>query len=341
MLGEDKTNPTPQPKPVLESQTVFIDTSIFRNVNFCLNNEVFSEFKKLCRNGEFECVTTDITKGEIKRRIEEQSVEAFAGLDKFRDKTHLLPRMHSSFGKKYKQLTVLHIQKGLETAVSKFFKDVRAEVLPLPNNAVERVFKKYFEGKKPFQGEKKKSEFPDAFVIEALTSLKKKLYVISADGDFEGAHPDLIQLKTVSELLHIYNTHSNVIAEFIERLVKKHEWKIIKWLEAELSRIPVKVEGTNAEVRVYSASSSVRISHSWVVAVKKNTAELSLDVVYEIIGDVKIDEPGIFWEQGVNQQVGLSAQAEIGFKIHDESFFRLNNGRLDIETELTIPLEAE
>lgn len=40
---------------------------------------------------------------------------------------------------------------------------------------VKDVFEKYFDKKKPFGIEKKKEEFPDAFIIQSLRSILRKI----------------------------------------------------------------------------------------------------------------------------------------------------------------------
>ena len=70
------------------------------------------------------------------------------------------------------------------------------------------VFEKYFATKPPFGTENKKSEFPDAFVVNGLVEWTQKnaepLYVISGDKPFQNAcqpHKTLDEYATLSTLL--------------------------------------------------------------------------------------------------------------------------------------------
>ena len=183
---------------------------------------------------------------------------------------------------------------------------------------------------------KKKAEFPDAFVIEALLKLKKRIYVISTDGNFADVHENLIKLNSLGELLHIYNAHSNAMTEFIQALVKKNENTLLKRLESELSHLPAKMEGSDSIVRL-NHDSHVKIDDVWVVSIKDKTAELSIDATYNVIGDIPYEHPTVYWPaEDFQNHLEIGARAEISFKPNNESVFKLNNLRLE-ENELIIP----
>jgi len=72
------------------------------------------------------------------------------------------------------------------------------------------IFEKYFKSEPPFGGANKKSEFPDAFVLEAVSNISKErghvLYVVSEDGDMEKyaeTFDNIIHLKKVDDLLDL------------------------------------------------------------------------------------------------------------------------------------------
>ena len=103
------------------------------------------------------------------------------------------------------------------------------------------VFEKYFATKPPFGTGNKKSEFPDAFVVNGLVEWTQKnaepLYVISGDKPFQNAcqpHKTLDEYATLSTLLDRIIV-DDAVADFIrgqilERIevIKedaKHEFK--------------------------------------------------------------------------------------------------------------------
>lgn len=321
----------------LESKTVFIDTCIFRNSNFCLDNSVFSEFKRLCRAGQFELVTTAITRQEIACRLQDQASEAYAGLSRFKDKTRLLNRMHKRFGKSYHTISIQGLFRELDNAVKRFFKDCKAKTLQLPSKATQNVLRKYFAQEKPFQEGKKKSEFPDAFVIESLAALRTKVYVISADGDFEGASANIIKLKDLGELLHLYNSRASETAEYIRSLIlKTHHDKVFNEIEAKLQRVVIRVK--DAESIVGCSTRLLEIVDAWIVSVDRTRAKLSLDIRFEITGDViySSHQGDSYYGVGLEHKETATIQMEVGFDLNDERHFHIFEIGLDEIDELEV-----
>lgn len=57
-----------------------------------------------------------------------------------------------------------------------FLIEVDAEIISIEDISPTRVFEKYFGAKPPFS-HKKKSEFPDAFSLEAILKWLRKVYI--------------------------------------------------------------------------------------------------------------------------------------------------------------------
>ena len=101
-----------------------------------------------------------------------------------------------------------------------FFRDCSVEEIALPKDALSNTLDLYFRKRPPFGNAKKKSEFPDAFVLEALKSKAgvngESVYVISEDPDLEAAckeSPHLEHLPSVAHFLDLWNLHSNTIKQ--------------------------------------------------------------------------------------------------------------------------------
>ena len=323
---------------ILASKTVFIDTCIFRNLNFRLDNEIFSRFRQLCQDGELEFVTTEITQKEIKRRMHEYASEAFISLQKFRDRTHLLPRLHSQWGKSYKGLSVEVLEQNLNIALRNWFSRTRAKTLPIPSNATKKVFDKYFKQEKPFS-EGKKSEFPDAFVVQALINLKKRIYVISADGDFEGTSEEIIQLRSLGEFFQIYNSHTNEVADYVQKLVYKNEAKLISWIQAELGRIPAIPRDSDTQINSGELH-VLGITDAWVVSFKRGTAEVSFGFKFQISGETReINEAGyVVRESDFQEEQQSQAQIKVCFDPNDDSVFSYYDLRFNEDLESGIEI---
>src|SRR5206468_1659507 len=87
-----------------------------------------------------------------------------------------------------------------------FIDKAKVDVISEENVSIAAVFEKYFARKAPFGDAKKKSEFPDAFVVAALRDWcekeKTKMFVVSDDPDMEaacGVDGFLIDVKTLEE----------------------------------------------------------------------------------------------------------------------------------------------
>lgn len=324
---------------ILPSRIVFIDTCIFRNLNFHLNNESFSSFSRLCREGELDFVTTQITQKEIQKRVHEHEVEAFAGLQKFRDRTHLLSRLHCQFGKSYQGLTVEILEEHLNKAVKSWFVRTKAKTIPIPRDATNKVLEKYFNQEKPFSEGKKKSEFPDAFVIQALLSLKKKLFVVSAHGDFSVTNKGIIHLKSLSELLHLYNSHIDIVAEYVKKLVMQNRAKLLASIQSELERIPAKLANSDGEIK-FGELHVLDIIDAWVVSFKRGSAEVSLEFKFDISGRaMELDEAGFIADMPNYQEEQVSqAQVKVFFDLQNDSRFHFEKLRLNKDLEAGIQI---
>ena len=149
----------------------------------------------------------------------------------------------------------------LKELVAKFFRDSDAEEIELPENTLKQALDLYFERRPPFGEGKKKSEFPDAFVLEALKSKagrnSESVYAISEDPDFVAAckeHPHLEQLPSIGHFLDLWNVHTDSVKQVRSTLRRN-----VKKIHEELDRI---VEGISGEM---DASGSVAMSHRKIV----------------------------------------------------------------------------
>jgi hypothetical protein len=100
----------------------------------------------------------------------------------------------------------------------KFVKKAKFTEVPIKAD-VEEVLDDYFAGAPPFGEGKKKSEFPDAFVVSSLLAwlrpARPKMYVVGKDPDmvkFCESRTELIQLDSVAELLSLALASSELLA---------------------------------------------------------------------------------------------------------------------------------
>jgi hypothetical protein len=204
---------------LLKGKRVFIDTQVFRKASFGIAGPAFAKFAMLCEEREAILVTTKITRREIEAQIDEVAPE-------IRNIFTKAGRMASSLrqpefvvlGFPSSQITDPQVAAAVKKLVQRFFEDCLAEEIELPKDALPTVLDLYFEKRPPFGAGKKKAEFPDALVLEALRAKAgingESIYVISEDTDFAAACKECMHLEilpTLSHFLNCYNEHAETV----------------------------------------------------------------------------------------------------------------------------------
>ena len=157
------------------------------------------------------------------------------------------------------------------------------------------------------------------------------------NGDFEGVSKDIIQLKSLAELIHLYNSHIDIVADFIQKLVFKNSPMLIRLIQAELRKMPVKIKGSNRAIQdleIYVHE----ITDAWVVASKGNTAVVSLEYKFEISGKTRgQNEDGyIVDDQDYQQEFISQAQIKVRFNQQDDTVFFPHDLRFSEELQTSI-----
>src|ERR1700722_2596302 len=226
---------------LLNGKRVFIDTQVFRKARFAISAPAFAKLGQLCKDGEVILVTTTITRREINAQIAETASE-------FRSALAKAGGIAISLGQPDLVISDIPATKISEQQVSlafnrlvdSFFEECAAEHLELPKSALQAVLDLYFDKKPPFGPGKKKAEFPDAFVLEALKAKAgvngEALYVISEDSDFVSACKDCAHLEVLPSISHFldrYNAHVEAVKQ-VRATLKQNASRIDVRLESIL-----------------------------------------------------------------------------------------------------------
>ena len=191
----------------------FIDTEAFRATGLDWRSRPWTSLVDLAGKGTIQPITTSITAREVEARLSEALIEAEAAARKHAAVFGQLGQDQplgggDEAGRKAK----LHKQ------FRKFLKKGRFTEIPIITD-LEAVLDDYFTGAAPFGEGKKKSEFPDAFVLASLLAWvrpgRPKVYVVGKDPDmarFCAGRDDLIQLDSVAELLSLALASSELLA---------------------------------------------------------------------------------------------------------------------------------
>ena len=126
----------------------------------------------------------------MKARIEKTVIAQLEGITKFKRNARVLRSSSLPEAQAVLDLDEQKIVADLHQQFERFLQRAKAEVIDTSALAAGPVFERYFSGKPPFAAGDKKTEFPDAFVVEALGKWAKEngaLFVISGDAPFRDA----------------------------------------------------------------------------------------------------------------------------------------------------------
>lgn len=212
----------------METQHIFIDTSVFRNKSFDLTNDSIKILRNLIKEKDVFIYTTSITNRECEKHLILLLDEQKSVLNKLN--IHLR-NINSN------ELDFIEIRKNRIKNWKTFIAEFNE--IPIYTESVESVFDSYFDFRPPFESKTKKSEFPDAFVLETLRhwceETGNKLYAISSDKPFSNyENSQIICLDSLEEFLDIvsqYKSSKNIeekLYEFAESSFEYLKEVIIK-----------------------------------------------------------------------------------------------------------------
>ena len=216
---------------------IIVDTSAFmaEQSDFLgMNSAILPSFFQLLIKQEITLLSHQILNEEVKRNIRESMLlerltNLKAALGKYK---HVLPLINISPDEAIQKIDNLDLEHQLVDAFCKYY--ANASLLPYPSP--ESIFSLYFSSKPPFtETGKKKHEFPDAFVIEAIKQYQRDnqfrtMLVISDDPDWKSSlsgYSRILLADSISDGMKVLQSNENIIP-IIESL-KPQLAKDIKW----------------------------------------------------------------------------------------------------------------
>lgn len=278
----------------LESRLVFIDTSAYESKNFQFNEYALGRLCDFLESKRIHLLTTQITINEIKAHLFSKSEESARIINrvqkdaKFLRNTPELP-CHGIFDK----VVADDIYKVTLQNFENFMNRSSAEIVDINNVNASIIFEKYFDSEPPFGGGNKKSEFPDAFVLEAISKVSKDrghiLYVISDDNDMEkyaDSLDHLILLKRVDDFLDLVVRKEKELEEpvkFADSVFDQLEDEIITFAKAKIDEGEFySDEAIGFDDEIYQVDiESVCITHKNIISVSVENVEYEID--FEVV----------------------------------------------------------
>ena len=218
---------------------VTIDTNIFDAAKFDLcDTSPLKTLENYVKNGKIKVILSDIVVRESKRHIADKTKKICGIMRKA--KADALKESAEHFISALELGEILRIVKFNDELVSKgeemfddFLRTINAEILDADLIDVGLILDDYFETKPPFEnGEKKKSEFPDAFIAQQIRKRfgeTEKVVIVSNDKGFIRACKGSENRIFFSCLSDLYNAISKDDAAYDETMA------VIKELQLRIS----------------------------------------------------------------------------------------------------------
>lgn len=222
---------------------------------------------------------------------------------------------------------------GLVAQEEDDFKKFFASSTQLPYGDPAKVFEEYFSATPPFaQSGKKKSEFPDAFVITALQSYiadhpQDAVLVVTGDNDWKKALEDnsnIVLCENIDEAINAVTGQVSQVEELLDKLSDEIEHQL-KDKANELWFV----------VRDYPEAEDVEVSNidivliNWPIILDIKNNEISVQVSIDITAD------GSTTVLDLNHSIWDSEEKTYIFSSYSALHFEEAHGRLDCIISLT------
>lgn len=237
---------------------ITIDTNIFDAAKFDLGDtSTLRILKNYVKNGKIKVVLSDIVVRESKKHIANQVKEVYGIMRTARTNALKISTEHliSTIGLG----EILRIVKSKDELISKgeemfddFLRTINAEILSADLIDVGLILDDYFGTKPPFEnGEKKKSEFPDAFIAQQIRKRfgeAEEVVIISNDKGFIRACQESENHLFFNSLGALYNAINKEDAAYDDTIA------VIKELQLRISAAVKEYIKDNENIDVHGLS---------------------------------------------------------------------------------------
>jgi len=327
---------------------VFIDTSIFYNNGFSVDRTMFNTLRSLCDAKKINMLSTDITQDEIKANIEESIKELKTEFKRIASKNRIIETIG---GDGYREFidskSIQSISNDIKGKIDNFLNYCNTTIIKASEQSAQKVLIDYFTKQPPFGEGKKKYEFPDAFILNALKDWcfknKIKIIAISADKDFEKFCKNESQFQYFPSLYefvdYVLMDQDNVVA-VIHDIIKQNDKIIQKEIESEIENLGVYLGDAEGEV-IFNDIMNFSILESSVVHLEGNTANIVCQVDTTLSFDANYWDPDSWMsvkddgvkeiiyhhriEGEVTREFNIEVEFEIKFDPKKSKIIEINN----------------
>lgn len=215
----------------MEKDIVFIDTGIFICSPYFKEGGIVDQLQRLAAENYINILLTEITLQEVRKHVKEDMQNRLNEILKCEKWLEAFPYLLLK-----SNAIDLDVNTESENYINNFISLANAFVIPYTFCQDSRaVFEKYFAQVKPF-GIGKKSEFPDAFVLQALENYAKKseikkIIILSTDGDLAKYKSSILEWRDAKEYINKKLCERDDLMKYIQAF--ENDWLIVKRIVEE------------------------------------------------------------------------------------------------------------
>jgi predicted nucleic acid-binding protein len=336
---------------MLITRNIFIDTSVFIEHNYAYGGTVFENIVRLSKSKQVKVYLTDITIQEIVSHIAFDVSKAYQASEKFRREARILRNLtESDYTGLFREIDANAAIAVLKSQLDSFLKNANVEIIQTSKVSVKAVFEKYFDKKAPFGDGKKKNEFPDAFVLEALEGWCKthgeKMYVASGDSDLRNYCSDsanLTALEKLAEFIGLVELHDETLASAVSGLLERNKDAVENAIIQQFENLGFWISDQDGDVNKVTVL-SVEVLNHLILKVDQNRADVqvvakvlfSADLSYDDMDTAHYDSEDkvlIPWRtinKVVEQETEIEVTLHIKHNVEEPTYFEIASAEIDI-----------
>jgi len=275
---------------------VYIDTCVFEYRQFDFQSPAFLGLLDLVRAGHVKILTSAITIGEFKARIEAHVSSAVTQQRKFATEGWILKRL-PYYAALFKKPNKNSLSKQLIENFQNFLIISEAEAIDLDGASLDDVVTKYFLESPPFGPGDKKSEFPDALVVSALEAWSEAngepVYLISRDQKVREACTGglkLHALEDIRDFLDVANTYECVASDRLKSIFSLRVDSLNDGIESHFGDLGFSVWGYDGDVEIESVD-EIAVGDPEVVRIEEQQATIEVECDVSFTANVSYKDP--------------------------------------------------
>jgi hypothetical protein len=308
------------------TKNVFLDTSVHVSAKFRYDTGNLRRLAELAEGGLVAVFDTPVDEGEIMSNIRAIAEHIAKALKTFqREGAALrdtqLPALQPLFQELTKQAATDHLLHGY----GDYRRRLSARRLQLPPDSLDDVMRQYFEGQAPFGDGDKKSEFPDAFIIAALTrwclSKDEMMYVVTQDKGMAAAaaySSVLFPLARLDDFLNLIVAEEHqAVAILAHRWMAHNRNSLLQHVSEAFTTGGFYVEDADGDVEDV-AINEMKVSEPLLVEIAEGAAVFSsrAHIVFE--ADITYDNPSTGTYDSEDKVMVFMDRAHVRIRREDE-----------------------